>query len=194
MTPIGYFRAQAYNNAWSNHRLLTACGRLSPTALATERTGFFPSILHTLNHILTVDWYYVSSLEGASMGRAAFEPELPFSDLAGLDAAQRDVDRRLIAFCEGLDERGLAAAADLDRGSWTQTERTDRILLHLFTHQIHHRGQVHAMLSGTDVPPPQLDEFFLAHEREQALRKEDFAALGFDETVIWSGPASGVEP
>jgi uncharacterized damage-inducible protein DinB len=36
------------------------------------------------------------------------------------------------------------------------------VLPHVFVHQIHHRGQVHAMLSGTAAAPPQLDEFFLA--------------------------------
>ncbi|RZI68452.1 MAG: damage-inducible protein DinB [Pseudomonas sp.] len=40
-------------------------------------------------------------------------------------------------------------------------ERVDRLLLHLFQHQIHHRGQVHGMLSGTRISPPQLDEFYL---------------------------------
>ena len=44
-------------------------------------------------------------------------------------------------------------------------ERIGDILAHLFQHQIHHRGQAHAMLSGTSVAPPQLDEFFLEYER-----------------------------
>jgi hypothetical protein len=35
------------------------------------------------------------------------------------------------------------------------------------------------------VAPPQLDEFFLEDERERALRRDDFAALGFDEATIW---------
>jgi uncharacterized damage-inducible protein DinB len=34
--------------------------------------------------------------------------------------------------------------------------------MHLFQHQIHHRGQVHAMLAGTHVAPPPLDEFYCA--------------------------------
>jgi uncharacterized damage-inducible protein DinB len=48
------------------------------------------------------------------------------------------------------------------------------VLSHLFVHQIHHRGQAHAMLAGTRVKPPQLDEFFLAWDaplREQEVRK-----------------------
>lgn len=43
-----------------------------------------------------------------------------------------------------------------------QAERRDRLLMHLFQHQIHHRGQAHAMLSGTRIKPPQLEEFFSA--------------------------------
>jgi uncharacterized damage-inducible protein DinB len=180
-----YFRAQACNNAHANHRLLSACAQLDAGELAARRTGFFPSIIHTLNHILTVDWYYVSALEGACIGPSAFDPEIPHRGFAGLERAQRDVDARLIAHCEDLDEAALAGRVVMDRGSWEQVERRDRTLLHLFQHQIHHRGQVHAMLSGTRVPPPQLDEFFLDHERERVLRVDDFRALGFSEARIW---------
>jgi uncharacterized damage-inducible protein DinB len=58
-----------------------------------------------------------------------------------------------------------------------------RILAHLFQHQIHHRGQAHAMLAGTRVKPPQLDEFYCTGEAH--LRAADFAALGFTEEAIW---------
>lgn len=185
MSATTYFRAQAYNNAWSNHRLLVACGAFPAPELAAKRTSFFPSIIHTLNHILTVDWYYLSGLEGRSLGVSAFDPEIPCPDLAELSDRQRQTDRRLIGFCEQLTDDALAAGVDHQRTDWVQTERVDRTLLHLFQHQIHHRGQVHAMLSDTAVPPPQLDEFFLGHERERALRSTDFEALGFDEDGIW---------
>jgi uncharacterized damage-inducible protein DinB len=185
MSSTEYFRAQACNNAWANHRLLDACGKLTAAELAATRTSFFPTIIHTLNHILTVDWFYVSALEGASVGYAAFEPEIPCPDFADLAREQRLIDRRLIAVCEKLTDEALRDTCDQLRGPRTQTERNDRTLLHLFQHQIHHRGQVHAMLSGTRVAPPQLDEFFLDDEHERALRRQDFAALGFDEATIW---------
>ena len=193
MIAARYFRAQAYHNAWANHRLLTACSRLPPPELSARRTGFFPSIIHTLNHILTVDWLYVGSLEGRSVHYAGFE-EIPCPLLADLKQEQKAVDRRLIALCGVLDDSRLEETIDIDRGDWVQTEPVDRTLLHLFQHQIHHRGQVHAMLSGTDVDPPQLDEFFLGHERELALRSADFRALGFDEAAIWGcSPTSDQE-
>src|SRR3954466_14623069 len=58
-----HFATMAYNNAWSNHRLLHACARLTQQDFVAPRTGFFPSIKATLNHIVTVDWYYVDALE-----------------------------------------------------------------------------------------------------------------------------------
>lgn len=185
MAPLTYFRAQAYNNAWANHRLLAACNQLTGDELSARRTNFFPSIAHTLNHVLTVDWFYVSALEGACIGYSAFDPEIPFPAIEDLKREQGEVDRRLIAVCDGLSEERLAETVDILRSDWIQTERTDRTLLHLFQHQTHHRGQIHAMLAGTNVAPPQLDEFFLGHEREQALRRRDFAELGFDEDTIW---------
>ena len=66
-----------------------------------------------------------------------------------------------------------------------QVERRDRLLMHLFQHQIHHRGQVHAMLSGTRIKPPQLDEFFSI--AEAPLRASEFAGLGWTEETVW-GP------
>ena len=185
MSTATYFRAQAYNNAWANHRLLTACQALSAEELAAERVSFFPSIIQTLNHILTVDWFYVSGLEGASMGPSAFDPAVPFWDITEVVREQRQVDARLICVSENLDDAGLQATADLIRSDWVQTERKDRILLHLFQHQIHHRGQVHAMLAGTGVEPPQLDEFFLDDEKVRALRKRDFEAMGITEAQVW---------
>jgi uncharacterized damage-inducible protein DinB len=51
------------------------------------------------------------------------------------------------------------------------------VLLHLFAHQTHHRGQAHAMLAGTPVKPPQLDEFFMSEELP--LREAELRDLGF---------------
>lgn len=185
MSALTYFHAQAHNNAWANHRLLKACTQLTQTELDAKRTSFFPSIIHTLNHNYTVDWFYVSALEGASVGRSAFRPQIPLPAIADLDHAQRAMDRRLINFCAKLEEETLFNDVALKRDEWTQIEKVDRVLLHLFQHQIHHRGQIHAMLSGTKVAPPQLDDFFLDDEKERMLRRQDFIELGFTEAAIW---------
>ncbi|MDQ1080606.1 DinB family protein [Pseudoroseomonas cervicalis] len=98
-------------------------------------------------------------------------------------AAQSAMDRRLIALVEGLAPGELSRIVTIHRGQRDQRERLDRLLLHLFQHQIHHRGQAHAMLSGTAIAPPQLDEFYAGEEAP--LRAADFAALGWREEEIW---------
>ena len=69
------------------------------------------------------------------------------------------------------------------RRAGLEPERADRLLGHLFQHQVHHRGQAHAMLSGTDVAPPQLDEFWCANEAH--LRAAELAEIGLSEDAIW---------
>jgi uncharacterized damage-inducible protein DinB len=93
------------------------------------------------------------------------------------------VDRRLIAHCDGLTPEQLDTIVRVNRDTSVQNERRDRLLMHLFQHQIHHRGQAHAMLSATSVAPPQLDEFFAAGEAP--LRSGEFARLGWREETVW---------
>jgi len=185
-----HFATEAYQNAWANHRLLRACGELTPEEFAARRTSFFPSIKATLNHILTVDWFYLESLERSRAGLPPhenpgrhYEPEEPFADCAQLSREQHAADRRLIAYCESLQDEQLDDVVLIPRRVGVVRERVRRLLAHLFEHQVHHRGQAHAMLAGTRVKPPQLDEFFCTEEAP--LRAKDFEELGFDERRIW---------
>jgi uncharacterized damage-inducible protein DinB len=146
------YRAMAYNNGWANHRLLTACMALSQAEFVAPRTGFFPSLRATLNHILIIDHFYVDAMEGGTLGPAAWADREPCETVPVLRSAQRDVDRRLIAVVERLGAGDLNRIVAIHRGDRIQLERIDRLLLHLFQHQVHHRGQAHAMLSATGVP------------------------------------------
>ena len=177
------FRSMAYNNAWANHRLLSACAALTQEEFTARRTGFFPSLRATLNHILVIDHFYIDAMEGGTLGPAAFADDEPHGTVAALHQAQAAMDRRLIAVVSRLDAVGLRRIVAVHRGTRIQQERMDRLLLHLIQHQVHHRGQAHAMLSGTSVAPPQLDEFFSADEAP--LRAEEFAALGWTEKTVW---------
>ena len=179
------FKAQAYNNAWSNFRLLSACRQLSAAELSAERTSFFPSIIATLNHILIVDWFYVSGLEGDCIGPAAFVDLIPCPDLAHLIDEQTAIDRRFIAVASDPQRAVADRSIEMPRRDRVQIERFDRAFLNLVQHQIHHRGQVHAMLSGTSVKPPQLDEFYPASQPDKDLRKPDFDAMGITEQDVW---------
>lgn len=177
MTLLPHLRRMARNNLWSNHRLHGAVAALRPGEFEAARTAFFPSIRATLNHILSVDLYYLDMLEEAGEGLAILERFVDYADPAALAAAQLGLDRRLVGFCDRIGEADLDRRVLSDRGADGRIpERIGDLLAHLFIHDIHHRGQVHAMLSGTSVAPPQLDEFFLDFDLK--LRRDEVAALG----------------
>ena len=186
MSIVQSYRAFAYNNAWANHRLLRACAELSKGEFEVERTGFFPSLQRTLNHIYVVDLFYVDALEGGWLGPKAWEDPIPFPALAGLSEAQASMDRRFIGVCDALTPASLNEDVRINRDPGVQIERRDRLLMHLIQHQIHHRGQAHTMLSGTRIKPPQLDEFFST--AEAPLRASEFADLGWTEETVWGPP------
>ena len=177
-------RTLARANRLANHRLHAACARLAPDEFKATRTSFFPSLWATLNHILIVDWYYIAALHREPDQTKAWNSETPFDALPPLAEAQRLSDERLIAWSDHADDATLDEIVDMDRGSFVQRDRARDVLLHLFTHQVHHRGQAHAMLSGTSVKPPQLDEFVMPSDAK--FRVEDMRALGWREDDIYS--------
>jgi uncharacterized damage-inducible protein DinB len=157
--------------------LLEACSQLTEGEYRARRTSFFPSIHLTLNHILVVDWYYLDARDnGGRRWREIYAlDDAPCPTSGELRPEQRAADRRLIACCDDLTPCRAPAPA----GRPAVPERIQNVLAHLFQHDIHHRGQVHAMLAGTDVAPPQLDEFYL--EQDAPSRADDLRALGLPE-------------
>ena len=177
MELVDHFRTMARNNAWSNDRLFRAVLSLRPGEYGAPRTSFFPSIRETLDHLLSVDLYYLDALEEGGVGLAVFERFQPLEEGSAWARAQAAADRRLIAFCDRLFAADLTREVATDRREeGFVLERVGDILAHLFVHDIHHRGQVHAMLAGTSVKPPQLDEFLL--RLDAARRAEEVARLG----------------
>jgi uncharacterized damage-inducible protein DinB len=176
-------RVQAHANHLANRRLHAALAALPDDEFEAPRIGFFPSIARTLNHILAVDGYYIGALHGATGLAQQYEAFVPARSIAELRPRQTASDARLIAWCDGLDAARSNAIVEMDRGDHVQRDRAAFVLAHLFMHQTHHRGQVHAMLAGTAVKPPQLDEFLMPSDAE--LRAADMAALGWDESALY---------
>ena len=111
------------------------------------------------------------------VGLRVFDTFTEFDDPAKLADAQararRGADRLLQTGSPPPTSTGASRPTAARTGSIP--ERIGDLLAHLFLHEIHHRGQVHAMLSGTSVKPPQLDEFFLDFDTK--LRREEIARL-----------------
>jgi uncharacterized damage-inducible protein DinB len=184
MQALTLLRIQAHANRLANLRLHKAMAPLSAAELHAPRVGFFPSLLATLNHILVVDLYYIAVLHGEPGARDLWRAFVPPETLSALAEQQRLSDERLIDWLERAGEADLDLPVHMPRAQdLIQTDAAAHMLQHLLAHQTHHRGQVHAMLSGTAVAPPQLDEFLMPSEPH--LRTAEMAALGWDEAAVY---------
>ena len=198
MDLTAYLRIQAHANRLMNQRLHAAMAPLSLAELQAPRSSFFPTLMATLNHILGVDLYYVAALLAEPNPDQAWQRFVPAQTLPELAAAQRASDQRLLDFANTLDAAACAREVLMPRGGSGGNQRIQRdrvapVLAHLFMHQTHHRGQVHAMLSGTSVAPPQLDEFMMPSEAH--LRVSDMASAGWTEAQVYgAAPFNAARP
>jgi uncharacterized damage-inducible protein DinB len=185
----GLLSIQAHANRLANRRLQGALANLSTSELHSKRTSFFPTIIGTLNHQLAVDRYYVSALHGEPDMESQYRRFAPHDELASYASAQDASDQKLVAFCDRLDAASVNATVHMLHGdSPTRSDLACLVLAHLFMHQTHHRGQVHSMLSGTHVMPPQLDEFLL--RVDAPFRVSDMSALGWTEREVYGSTSS----
>lgn len=186
MQLLDFLVTQVHANRLANHRLHHAMRVLSREEFQAARTGFFPSLAATLNHVLAVDLYYLAALHGEKDMERQWNEAPVCATVAELALAQAAADDRFIVHVGGLDAAALEDEVEMHRGEGRiQRDRRGNVVAHLLNHQVHHRGQAHAMLAGTAVRPPQLDEFLMPSEAH--LRRDDVAALGWTEASLFRG-------
>lgn len=188
MDLLNFLRTQVRANRLANHRLHAAMAGLSDAEMQAPRTSFFPSLIATLDHILLVDVYYLDCMAGCADARERALAWEPHTRLPTLAEAQARSDERFIARLDAATPADLDRIVQMPRRDHVQREPLGNVVAHLVNHQVHHRGQVHAMLAGTAVAPPQLDEFLMSSEGH--LRTADMAALGWSEAVLFGPIAS----
>jgi uncharacterized damage-inducible protein DinB len=147
-------------NAWMNERLYALVATLPDAERKRDRGAFFRSIHATLDHIVYADLAFFSRFTGDP-------PEVPplgvelHPDFEALRAVRAALDRRLLDWTATLDAAwlrdDLGYTSNVD-GAWRVVPRW-ALVLHLFNHQTHHRGQVTTLLAqmgldmgSTDLP------------------------------------------
>ena len=161
-------RLMARYNAWQNRQLERRLRDLPLDTLKADKGAFFGSILGTLNHVLWADALWMSRFD-AGFAR----PEGGIGESVGLcptlgvwDAERFALDGRIIAWAEDLS--AVRLAGDLAWYSAAAGREVARPLAlcvtHMFNHQTHHRGQVHAMMTGLGVEAPVTDLFLMPRD------------------------------
>ena len=128
-----------------------------------DRAAFFGSIHGALNHILVGDRVWLARLEHSPTSITALD-ERPY--LAALRAARIAEDAHIEAVVDEFDAAALLGDLHYrNMAGEDQSTPLAMVLAHMFNHQTHHRGQVHDMLSQTDVAPPPLDLIYFLRQR-----------------------------
>lgn len=169
---LDHFRMLADYNDWANRRLYAAAADLSQGELRENKGAFFGSVLATLNHILAADRIWMKRFTGEGDAPTALDATL-YDDFASLAGAREREDARIITWLAGLEPASLAATVNYTTLSSPAiiTQKLAPTLAHVFNHQTHHRGQVHATLTALGRPSIVLDlAFFLWREGEKWAR------------------------
>jgi uncharacterized damage-inducible protein DinB len=164
-----HFPLLARFNRWANGHLYDAVAKLSDDAYRANRGAFFGSVHRTLNHLLVVDRLWAGRIKGIDHGIRALDQVL-YDDLETLRTARRVEDQRLIELVDDLSEERLEQPVRYRRmiGEGMEEARAGHILITLFNHQTHHRGQIHVLLTQAAIVPPPLDVIFFLDELGEA--------------------------
>jgi uncharacterized damage-inducible protein DinB len=162
----------ALYNRTINERVYDACAKLTDEDRKRDRGAFFGSVHGTLNHLLWGDVAWLARFEKRPVPQTGPRTEL-HADFAELRAARAEIDGAILGWAEAVEPAWLAAPFPF----YSVTYRRDRVLpawllvMQMFNHQTHHRGQLTTLLAqlGVDYGITDLPFMPFADELEREL-------------------------
>lgn len=156
-----HWRMFAGYNSWANRLVYASASALTDAQRREDRGVFFKSVHATLNHLLATDRIWLRRFTGQGDAPERLDA-IVCDDFEVLRQTRISEDARIEAYVAGLDEAALAGVIRYRRVSTPEMheQALAPALAHWFNHQTHHRGQVHALLTGLGLPGPELDLLF----------------------------------
>lgn len=155
-----YCLTMARYNAWQNRQLKASFQTLTPAALKLDRGAFFGSLLGTANHLLWGDLMWMSRFAGTEPpgGRIDDTPALTASR-EEWEIARFRADADILIWADRVKSVDLAGHLTWYSGAVDCEMSRPKALCvtHMFNHQSHHRGQIHAMLTAAGTAAPVSD-------------------------------------
>ncbi|WKT93484.1 DinB family protein [Brucella anthropi] len=157
-----HFQMFAWYNRWANELLYAAAADLSDEEYRLDLGLFFGSIHRTLNHLLVTDRIWMKRFTGEGDHPKQLDAIITDNFITLRDLRHAE-DERICRYTGSLNADKLAGRFTYTTVSdmRTMSQRLAPSLAHLFNHQTHHRGQIHAALTrlGTDAPSLDLSQF-----------------------------------
>lgn len=165
MSLLYHLRLMADYNQWMNDKLYSAAATLPAEALTAERGAFFGSLQGTLNHLLVADTVWLQRFAAHPRRFATLtalaDVDTPqqldqplYADFASMRQRRSELDSIISALLDEVNEDDLQQVLTYCNMKGVPAQRLfGSLLLHVFNHQTHHRGQATTLLSqaGVDV-------------------------------------------
>lgn len=156
-----YVQMMAGYNRWQNTSLYDAADGLSDAARREDRGAFFGSIHATLNHILWGDQIWMQRFADTAKPAVPGIPE-SVKMIDNWDELKRErfaFDEVIIEWSAGVETGWFDGDLSWFSGAMDRDVVKPKAMLvtHMFNHQTHHRGQVHAMLTAAGAKPGDSD-------------------------------------
>lgn len=168
------YQSVARYNQWANAKVYAFVGRLETSEFVARREPISGSLRGLLHHLLIIDYRTMATLTGDEKG---FLPrdvngnaiviesstQCLYERFSELKVARAHLDRQIVEYLAVVTESELKATVsffefDGERRKHTRAE----LLIGLFAHQLHHRGQLSLLLTtmtGTPIGNFEYDAF-----------------------------------
>ena len=144
-------------NRVANRVLYEACAEIPEDALKAARPNTTESIFGIFNHILIVDRDWMNRFTGVVVDNVP-RGTLLHNSFAALHEDRVKEDERIEEFVENLHIAFLSNQFRYkDTEGLFHQEPADRLVVHMFNNQTHHRSRIQFILSEMGKLPPALD-------------------------------------
>jgi uncharacterized damage-inducible protein DinB len=160
MIEPAYVRTMAAYNEEMNRRLYRAAANIPDEERRAPQGAFWGSLHGTLCHLQWGDQMWLSRFADWPKSDVPITRSAEMiADFPELAAAREVLDAAISRWAAGVDAAWLEGELTWFSGGANREVTAPRKLLvaHMFNHQTHHRGQVHAMLTAAGVRPADTD-------------------------------------
>lgn len=164
---IENFRMFAAYNRWANALVYQEAERLSENEFNRPTGAFFSSLNGTLNHILVGDRVWMNRFTGEGPAPKRLTEGF-YENLADLKAARIAEDQRIIDWVHSLSIEKIDGSLTYTPITTPEqiTQKIAPAISHFFSHQTHHRGQAHVILTSLGRPSLALDLIYFLRTDE----------------------------
>lgn len=158
MSRTNHICLMAAYNKWMNTKLYEAVMGLPEEELAANKKAPFGSILGILNHLVVGDTIWLKRFATHPANYSALEPirglpaptsldQLLFTDIHSLSNQRKLLDQIITEWGHTVADRDLDHVLSYTNTKGVVTFKNFfSLVMHLFNHQTHHRGQVTTLL------------------------------------------------